>query len=232
MNFEYFQRQLALKSWGMQAQMALQQKTVALVGVGGLGCWMALSLGGCGVGRIRLIDGDRISTSNLHRQPLYGPRDVDQLKAEVALGRCAEQFPHTQWEGFPTFLTTENRLELLAGCDMVLDGTDDFSARVWVDEACEELGIPWIFAGIFQSEIQTGVFHPSRGRSFRQLFGESAGAEGGSCQIQGVLPPVPALVAQLQVIQALEILGNGRDPLSYPLLHGNLSDFQFQKISL
>ena len=79
MNFEYFQRQLALTSWGMQAQMALQQKTVALVGVGGLGSWMSLTLGGSGVGRIRLIDGDRISTSNLHRQPLYGPKDVDQL---------------------------------------------------------------------------------------------------------------------------------------------------------
>jgi len=232
MNFEYFQRQLALTNWGMQAQTALLQKTVALVGVGGLGSWMALSLGGCGVGCIRLIDGDRISTSNLHRQPLFGPNEVGQLKADVALGRCSEQFPHTKWEGFPTFLTNENRLELLMGCDLVLDGTDDFSARVGMDEACEKLGIPWIFAGIFQSEIQTGVFHPSRGRSFRQLFGESAGAEGGSCQIQGVLPPVPAFVAQLQVIQALEILGNGKDPLSYPLLYGNLADFQFQKIPL
>ena len=232
MNFEYFQRQLALETWGVSAQMALQQKTVALVGMGGLGSWIALSLGGCGVGRIKMIDGDQITLSNLHRQPLYGPKDMDQLKAEVALGRCAEQFPNTQWEAVPTFLTAENQLELFSGCDLILDGTDDFSARVWIDEAAEKLGIPWIFAGIFQSEIQTGVFHPSRGRSFRQLFGETAGAEGGSCQIQGVLPPVPAMAAQMQVHVALEILGKGTDPLSYPFLHGSLTDFQFKKMNL
>jgi sulfur-carrier protein adenylyltransferase/sulfurtransferase len=232
MNFEYFQRQLALESWGMLAQTALQDKSVGIVGVGGLGSWLALSLGGCGLNRILLVDGDRITTSNLHRQPLYCPKDVGKMKVEVALARCSEQFPETQWEAVPTFLTAENQLEIFSGCDLILDGTDDFSARVWIDEAAEKLGIPWVFAGIFQSEIQTGVFHPSHGRSFRQLFGETEGSEGGSCQIQGVLPPVPAMAAQMQVHVALEILGKGTDPLSYPFLHGSLTDFQFKKMHL
>jgi adenylyltransferase/sulfurtransferase len=232
MNFEYFQRQLALESWGMSAQTALQEKSVGIVGVGGLGSWLALSLGGCGLKHILLVDGDRITTSNLHRQPLFGPNDVGKLKVEVALARCSEQFPETQWSGETTFLTAENGVDLLKDCSLVLDGTDDFSARVWVDKACEKLGIPWIFAGIFQSEIQTSVFDPKAGRSFRQLFGETAGSEGGSCQIQGVLPPVPAMAAQFQTWICLEILGMGKSPLSYPLIHGNLTNFQLNKIPL
>jgi sulfur-carrier protein adenylyltransferase/sulfurtransferase len=230
MNFEYFQRQMTLPDWGVQAQMDLQNKSVAIVGMGGLGSWIALSLGGCGVGKINLIDGDRISISNLHRQPLFGPKEVGQKKIDVALGRLSEQFPHTQWEAIPEFLTAENAASLFNSYDLVIDGSDDYNVRLWIDDACKALGIPWIFAGIFQSEIQVGIFHPREGRSFRHWFGEKEGSEVGSCQIQGVLPPIPAMAAQMQVAIALQILGQGKSPLSYPFIHGNLQSFQFQTI--
>ncbi len=190
----------------------LARATVAMVGMGGLGCGSAPYLAAAGVGRLLLIDPGRVAASDVGRQVLYGPQDVGRLKVEVAAERLAQQSPELAISCEPVVLGAENAAALLAGATVVLDGLDDGRARdvlnAWAVRG--EQAAPVIFGGALGYEGQVTVVPPGGRPCLACLFGSVADAPA-ECSVAGVLGPLVGLVGALQAAEALKwILGVGQ----------------------
>jgi len=183
-------------------QALLGEKTVAVVGCGGLGGYLAEFLGRLGVGSIRLIDGDRFEESNLNRQLYAEPGLLGQSKAEAAAVRLQRINNRVNTKAYPVFLTAENAESLLAGCDMALDGLDSVRARKTLSDACKELAIPCVFGGIGGWTAQAALSLPGDGLVHR-LYPEEAPVPDKTS-----LSFTPALCAAVQASLCLRFLLN------------------------
>lgn len=194
-----------LKEIGGAGQRRLIGARVCVVGAGGLGAGLLPHLAAAGVGRIRLIDDDRVSVSNLQRQTLYATSDVGRPKVAVAAERLGALNPDCALEPLAVRLDPANAAELLAGTDVVADGTDSFAARLAVADAAHALRIPLVSAAIGPFEGQIATFRGWQADlpCYRCLVGEARDAPGRSCADQGVLG---ALAAAMGALQALEVV--------------------------
>ena len=208
-----------------EEQAALGQKTVAIVGCGGLGGYLAEFLGRLGVGCLRLIDGDCFEESNLNRQlsaerPLLG-----QNKALCTAARLRRIHPDIRAEAYDVFLTAENAATLLGGCDAVLDGLDSVAGRRVLSAACDELGLPCIWGGVSGWTAQAAVSMPGDGLVHR-LYPEDAESPDRS-----VLSFTPALCAAVQSALCLRLLTK-RAVESSVLYYFDLLEGDFETFSL
>src|SRR3990167_4202387 len=155
---ERYARNLVLREIGGPGQQALKGASVLMVGAGGLGAPAALYLAAAGVGRIGLADPDTIALSNLQRQVLYATDDVGQAKTAVAAARLSALNPDVVIEAHPLAVTTNNAAALIAGYDLVLDGTDDFATRFAVYDACVAASKTLVSGAIARWTGQIGVY--------------------------------------------------------------------------
>ena len=177
---ERYARHLVLREVGGPGQQRLKAARVLLVGAGGLGAPAALYLAAAGVGAIRIADPDVVSLSNLQRQVLYSADDLEAPKVAVAQARLASMNPHVTVEPIERAFTAETGAALIDGCDLVLDGTDDFVTRFAVNAACVQAGVPLVSGALGRWTGQIGVFdgrpllplpragHAARGRDLRR----------------------------------------------------------------
>ena len=165
-----YSRHLILPEVGLEGQRRLKASSVLLVGAGGLGSPLALYLAAAGVGRIGIVDFDRVDASNLQRQVLYGTSSIGQPKLDAARARVADLNPGVRVEGHPVRLSSENALEILTPYDVVVDGTDNFPTRYLVNDACALLGKPNVYGSIFRFEGQVSVFDARVGPCYRCLY--------------------------------------------------------------
>src|SRR5207253_5187718 len=135
-------RHLILPEVGLSGQRRLKASSVLCVGAGGLGSPLALYLAAAGVGRLGIVDFDRVDESNLQRQLLHGTSSVGKPKLESARARLADVNPHVRVDTYETRLDSENALDILRPYDVVVDGTDNFPTRYLVNDACGLLGKP------------------------------------------------------------------------------------------
>ena len=207
-------RHLAMPEVGLVGQGRLKGASVLLVGLGGLGSPAALYLAAAGVGRIGLIDPDRVDETNLHRQILFGTETIGRLKVEAARERLASVNPHVDLVLYPTRLSSANALELVGEYDLILDGSDNFPTRYLVNDACVLSGKPNVHGAIFRFEGQISVFDARRGPCYRCVFPEPPPPDlAFSCADAGVLGVLPGIVGSMQALEAIKlILGRG-DPL-------------------
>ena len=174
-----YARHALLPGIGTEGQRRLMNARVLVVGAGGLGSPALLYLAAAGVGTIGVVDDDVVDESNLQRQVVHGVADVGRPKVDsaaasvAAIDRDLRVITHAQR------LTVDNALEILAGYDLVLDGTDNFATRYLVADACEILGLPCVWGAILRFDGQVSVFWPGRGPLYRDVF---------------ATPPDPALV--------------------------------------
>jgi sulfur-carrier protein adenylyltransferase/sulfurtransferase len=214
-----YARHLSLPEIGERGQLALRDSAVLVVGAGGLGSPCLLYLAAAGVGRLGLIDFDRVDESNLQRQVLYGRGAVGAPKADAARARLADLNPEIAIEAHDARLTADNALELLRGYDVIVDGSDRFSTRYLVSDACEILGKPLVYAAIQSFEGQLAVFNHRGGPTLRDLFPEPPPPElAPSCADAGVLGVLPGILGTLQASEALKLLLGIGEPLSGRLL--------------
>jgi len=227
--FERYRRHLSLPELGVEGQERLLQSRVLLVGAGGLGCPLAQYLAAAGVGRLGVVDDDAIDLSNLQRQVLYATADVGRPKAEVLRERVHALNPDVTVETFPVRLRAENALELLAGWDVVVDGSDNFPTRYLVNDACVQLGLPQVYGAILRFEGQVSSFDARQGPCVRCLFPEPPppGAVP-SCAEGGVLGVLPGVVATLQATETLKILTGIGEPLFGRFLHYDALALRFE----
>ena len=190
-----------------------------LVGAGGLGSPAALYLAAAGVGRIGILDFDVVDESNLQRQILHDTSWIGKPKLDSAKARLNGLNPHVVVETHPTALDSSNALEILAGYDVIVDGTDNFETRYLTNDACYLLKKPNVYGSIFRFEGQASVFWPDRGPCYRCLYPEPP-PPGlvPSCAEGGVLGILPGVVGGIQATEALKILLGIGEPLVGRLL--------------
>lgn len=223
---ERYHRQIILKGFGEEGQKHLSAAKVLVIGAGGLGCPALQYLAAAGVGHLGIIDNDTISLSNLHRQILYTVDEIGQLKARVAATKLGAMNPEIAISVYTHRLERNNILSLLKQYDYVVDGTDNFDSRYLINDACQLLDKPLIFAAVSSFEGQLAIFNAGPRDSqtnYRDLFpispkvGEIPNcAEGG---VLGALPGILGTMAAAEVIKLICGLGN---PLINQLLHYDL----------
>src|SRR5690625_4056715 len=151
-------RQMRLPQLGGQGQRRLAAARVAVIGAGGLGAPVLTYLAAAGIGEITLIDPDVVDLTNLHRQVIFGAKDVGRSKAVTAAEHLHVLNPRVRVRALVDVVTPTNALELLAGHDLVLDGTDNFPTRYLASDACEMLDIPLVWGSILAFSGQVSVF--------------------------------------------------------------------------
>jgi molybdopterin/thiamine biosynthesis adenylyltransferase len=211
-----YARHIVLKEIGGEGQRKLLAATVAIVGAGGIGSPAIQYLGAAGVGTLRVIDDDRVALDNLQRQILFATNDVGRAKTDAAGEAVAGLNPDVRFDGRRERLDGANAAFLLAGADVVLDGSDTFATRLVVSDNCTALRIPLVSAAIGQFQVQVGTFRgwlPDR-PCYRCFVGDAFDANDcDTCAELGVLGAMAGVAgtfAALEVIRA--IAGFGPDP--------------------
>jgi len=202
-----YARHLTLSEVGEAGQARLRDGSVAVVGAGGLGSPCLLYLAAAGVGRIGIIDDDRVDASNLQRQVLHGTAGLGRAKAHSAHERLSDLNPLVTLDVHPERLTPDNALRILEPYDVVVDGTDNFSARYLINDACEILDKPLVYGAIQRFEGQLSVFNHQGGPTYRDLFPEPPPPElAPNCAEAGVLGVLPGVIGTLQATEVIKLL--------------------------
>jgi sulfur-carrier protein adenylyltransferase/sulfurtransferase len=203
-----YSRQMALKEVGPRGQGKLRAARVLVVGCGGLGVPVISYLAGAGIGRLGLVDSDRLEASNLHRQTMFALADVGKLKAELSAERVRELNPDVDTRIHAVRLDVTNAADIVGQYDLVIDCTDNFSTKFLLNDICVQKRVPAIFSSVYQYEGQIQVIRPDRDGSCLRCIWPEATRDGivGNCAEAGVLGPVPGTFGSLQAFEALKLL--------------------------
>lgn len=206
---ERYARQLVLDEIGPEGQRRLAAGSVLVAGCGALGGNQAQLLVRAGAGRVRIVDRDVPEPSNLPRQVLFDEDDVaaGRPKAEVAAERLRRVNRAAAIDGRAIEIVADNAEDLIADVDLVLDATDNFPTRYVLNDACIKHGIPWVYGGIVGTSGMCLVVLPGRSACLRCLFPEPPADPGlPSPTTEGILNTAPALIAAVQVTEAIKLL--------------------------
>ncbi len=198
-------RQTILPEVGMDGQKKLLNATVAIVGMGGLGCPAAQSLITAGVGKLILIDGDIVELSNLHRQPLYGADDVNRLKVEVAKERLEQLNNKAVIVPIDKYFNEENGMSFIQDANVIIDATDNIQARQLIDKFSKEANVPMVYGGLFRYEGQVAVLNVNGSSGYCELFPEPPSG-GDTCADAGVLGMLPGIIGNIQALEAVKLI--------------------------
>ncbi|WP_029415745.1 HesA/MoeB/ThiF family protein [Brevundimonas bacteroides] len=212
---ERYARHLVLSEIGGPGQQKLASATVAIVGAGGVGSPAALYLAAAGVGTLRIIDPDTVSLSNLQRQVLFETADIGQPKVEVAERRLLALNPGVRIEAVPAALTSETAARVIAGTDVVLDGTDDFAVRHAVNTACIAARIPLVSGALGRWSGQLGVF---TGRPCYRCLVPDLPADAETCARVGVVGALAGVIGSMAALETIKLITGAGEPLTGRLL--------------
>jgi adenylyltransferase/sulfurtransferase len=228
-----YSRHLIMPEVGMEGQLKLKAASVLCIGAGGLGSPVALYLAAAGVGRIGIADFDVVDYSNLHRQIIHGTPDVGRPKLDSARDRLNAINPEVTVETHDVALASDNALELLAGYDIIVDGTDNFPTRYLVNDACVLLGKPNVYGSIFRFEGQASVFATKDGPCYRCLYPEPP-PPGlvPSCAEGGVLGILPGVIGTIQATEAVKLIIGVGEPLINRFLIYDALAMKFRQLKL
>jgi adenylyltransferase/sulfurtransferase len=215
-----FAQQVMVDGIGEAGQRRLAEGRVLIVGAGGLGVPAATVLGAMGVGRITIMDGDRVDERNLHRQFAYGPDDRGGLKAEILAGRVQEQNPDMVCTGIGKFADERALERAVPDHDVVCDCTDSLESRLLIDRVCGEYNKPVIFASIGGWVGYVTVLHHERRFKLSEAFPLDALYAKAilDCSAQGVVPTVSLVLGGLQANEAVKVLIGSENVLDGKLL--------------
>lgn len=230
-----FQRQILLQEVGVAGQTQLHEAKVLIVGMGGLGCPVALYLAAAGVGTLGIVDADTVDVSNLHRQVLFTMADVGLLKVEAAKQTLLAYYPECSINTYPERLSSQNALEILDAYDLVVDCSDNFPTRYCVNDASVLLKKPNVFASIYQFDGQVSVFGHSDGPCYRCLHPTPPKpGEVPNCAEAGVIGTLPGVMGLMQATETIKlIVGMGRPLIGrlviYDALDASWDEFSVAK---
>ncbi|HVA87632.1 MAG TPA: molybdopterin-synthase adenylyltransferase MoeB [Candidatus Saccharimonadales bacterium] len=228
-----YSRHLLIPEVGLEGQARLLQSRVLLIGAGGLGAPAALYLAAAGVGTIGIIDFDTVDLSNLQRQVIHTTDRIGQKKVDSARAAINALNPDVNVIGYEEMLDASNVERVIAGYDVILDGTDTFETRYILNDAAVVANIPVIHASVFRFEGQLTVFRPFDGPCYRCLYPTPPPPElAPGCSVAGVLGVVPGIMGMLQTNEALKLLLGIGDSLAGRLLLFDALDGTFQELRL
>ena len=227
-----YSRHLLLPEFGTAGQEKLARARVLVIGAGGLGSPAALYLAAAGVGTLGIIDCDRVDVSNLQRQVLFETAQIGQPKAGTARARLAALNPAINVVAHDVELRAHNVMQILAGYDIVLDGSDRVGTRYLVNDACVLLGRTLVSAAIHRFEGQATTCVPHAGPCYRCLFPEPAVGAAPTCAEAGVLGVLPGVLGAIQATEAIKLITGIGTPLigrllTYDALAMRFDEFRF-----
>lgn len=226
---ERYRRHLSLEEIGLAGQLKLKAARVLVVGAGGLGSPSALYLAASGVGRIGIVDCDRVDATNLQRQVLFDTASIGRPKAAVARERLLALNPEIEVVAHELELRAANVREVITGYDLVLDGTDRIPTRYLVNDACVIFGKPLVSAAIHRFEGQVITCVPGRGPCYRCLYPEVPEGLVPNCAEAGVLGVLPGVVGALQATEAIKLIVGAGEPLLGRLLVYDALELSFRE---
>jgi len=218
-----YSRQILFNGIGEEGQRRLQAARVLIVGCGALGTAHAEALARAGVGRLRLVDRDFVEPSNLQRQTMFTESDAENRlpKAIAAANHLRQINSEIEIEPHIADVNHSNIEQLIDGCDVVLDGTDNFATRYLLNDACVKHNVNWIYGAAVGSYGVTMTIRPHQTPCLRCVFEEAPpAASAPTCDTAGVIMPIINIVAAVQVSEALKLLTARIEDL-----HGSLMQF-------
>jgi adenylyltransferase/sulfurtransferase len=229
---ERYSRQLVLPEWSGEAQERLKAASVLVVGAGALGSPAALYLAAAGVGRLGIVDDERVERSNLARQVLHFSPDLGEPKATSAAVKLSFLNPTVIVEPYPARLEEANADALIAGFDLVVDCSDSFATRYAVNDACCAAGTDLVEGGVLGLGGLVLSVRPHTSACYRCAF-PTAPPEGSvpSCAQAGILGPVAGVVGSLQALEALKLLTGVGEPLLDAILEVDAGGAVFTVVS-
>jgi len=228
-----YSRQIMLEEIGYQGQLKLKQASVCVVGVGGLGNPIVTRLAAMGVGKIRIVDRDVIELSNLHRQTMFNEDDIGQVKVETAAKKLRKLNQDIVIEELPVSINDYTALDVVGGCDVVIDALDSVNARYSLNKACIEKKIPFVTGAAVGVTGQSFTILPNETACYHCLFPALDEDSMPTCSIEGVHPSILSIIGGIEVSETVKIITGKQPSLKDKILHVDLENliFNFTKVS-
>jgi molybdopterin/thiamine biosynthesis adenylyltransferase len=226
---ERYSRHIILPQVGGKGQKKLLQAKVLLVGTGGLGSIIAMYLAAAGIGKLGIVDFDRVSLSNLTRQLIHHNHDIGRLKVDSAVESIADINPDVEVVPYPLQLNPSNIMEIIKDYHIIVDGTDNFPSRYLINDACVLAGKPNVHGSILGFEGRATLFLPGKG--CQRCLSPNPPPPGTvpSCAEAGVLGVLPGIIGLIQATETIKlILGKGRS-LSSRLIFFDALEMEFHE---
>ena len=204
-NKDRYKRHLVLPEIGNEGQEKISRASVLCIGAGGLGCPALLYLAAAGVGRIGIVDFDKVDETNLQRQVLFTTDDLNRNKAEVAKERLSKLNPDIEINAVPEELDNKNAEGLFSGYDIIIDGSDNFETKFLINDVAVKTGKPFIYGSILGFDGQVSVFNYNDGPCYRCLFPQAPEGHIPNCAEAGVIGAVAGIIGTTQVMEAIKI---------------------------
>ena len=227
-----FSRQVMLEQIGYDGQLKLKISTVCVVGVGGLGNPITSRLAAMGVGKLRVVDRDVIELSNLHRQTMFNEDDVGQVKVEVAAKKLKKINPEVEIEALPISINDYTALDVVEGCDVVVDALDSVNARYSLNKACVEKNIPFVTGAAVGVTGQVFTVLPKKTACYNCLFPTLDEDSMPTCSIEGVHPSILSVIGGLEVHEAVDVLIGKIPKSSEKFLSIDLENLEFSSVRM
>lgn len=203
--------QITLPDFGEAGQKRLFESKVLVIGAGGLGCPALLYLASSGIGEIGIMDGDNVSSTNLHRQILYSEKNIGENKALCASSFLNERYTTIKINTYNFHLNQTNAINIISNYDIILDCTDNFESRYLINDACVLCNKPLIYGAIYQYEGQLAAWNipitnGERSTNYRHLYPEVNASQIPNCNAGGVLPTLAGIIGTMQTNEAIKYL--------------------------
>lgn len=228
-----YAQQIKLPEIGLDGQKKLKEARVLCVGLGGLGSPLLLYLAAAGVGKLGIVDHDRVDLTNLHRQILYRSQDLGQAKASSAREQLLALNPSIEVNSYIEKLTYYNADQFISQYDIIADGSDNFATRYLIHDTCFKLNKPYVYASAGQFQGYCSVFHANQENPcLRCLFPSATSHTNENCATDGVIGMLPGLLGILQALEIIKWIVNMGAGLVKHLLMVDLLTMSFKKIHL
>ena len=222
-----YSRQIMLEEIGYQGQLKLKNAKVCVVGTGGLGNPITTRLVAMGIGTLRIVDRDVIELSNLHRQTMFDENDVGQVKVEVAAKKLQKLNPDCTIEALAISVNDYTALEVVEGCDVVVDALDSVNARYALNKACVKFGIPFVTGAAVGVSGQIFTILPGTSACYHCMFPALDEDTMPTCSIEGVHPSILSIVGGIEVAEAVKVIMGKKPSLSDKILHIDIENLDF-----
>jgi len=222
-----FSRQVMLEEIGYNGQLKLKNAKICVIGVGGLGNPITSRLAAMGAGTLRIVDRDVIELSNLHRQTMFDENDVGNVKVEVAAKKLSAKNPDCKIEALAVSVNEYTALEVIQGCDVVIDALDSVDARYALNKACVKLGIPFVTGAAVGVTGQAFTILPKKSACYYCMFPDLDEDSMPTCSLEGVHPSILSIMGGIEVAEAVKVIMGKIPSLSDKILHVDIESMDF-----
>ncbi len=230
--FKRFEKQIILKKIGLSGQKKILSSNVLIIGLGGLGCPLLTYLASSGVGKIGIVDFDKVELSNLSRQTLFNYNDIGKFKVEQAKKAINKIDNRIKIISFKKKLTSRNIKKIINKFDIICDGTDNFNTRYLINDYCVKSKKILISSAITRFDGQLIKFNFKKKGPCYRCFMPSPPENENNCQTEGIFSPVAGIMGALQANEVLKCILNTKNSMTNSILIFNSLKTEFRKLKI